>query len=71
MGLGMLVTIVDVLKLYTGELRPQFIYTCDPDWQALNCTSTDAVVPAYISNYKCRGDEGHVREMRYVTYDNI
>ena len=50
-----------------GELRPQFIHGCDPDFSLLNCTSIDGQrLPVYVTDYQCRGDPDIIKTLRYA-----
>lgn len=57
-AIGMLATLMltQLLKIAGGRLRPHFLAVCQPDFAAINCTDTHGL-PAYITNYQCRGDE--------------
>ena len=62
-GLGLTLIVTNVLKLSRGELRPNFLDLCDPDFATFNCIDENNL-PVYVTNYTCRGDPHLVRDAR-------
>ena len=64
-GLGLTLIVTNILKLSRGELRPDFLDVCDPDFATFNCTDENNL-PVYVTNYTCRGESSLVRDARCV-----
>lgn len=47
-GISSIYLFMNIMKLFYGELRPNFFEACQPEWPSMNCSG-------YVSEYTCTG----------------
>ena len=63
-GIFITLLMTNVIKLSVGELRPNFIDICKPNFTEIECTDNFGF-PVYVTNYTCYGtDTKNIREAR-------